>query len=155
MGANWELKKRDAILERLRNKELRATRRNLRNSPLFQDSLFQEDLVRDILDKLLARLRDEQLIRGSRQPAQKRQFNQSNQGFSGNKKYKSFQPSRGTGRGGNQGNQGRSQQQQEQQQDQGFEDRKPQGNGNRGGKRSSGGCKNFHNKKKGNGNIKN
>ena len=45
MGANWELKKRDAILEKLRNKELRATRRNLRNSPLFQDSLFKEELV--------------------------------------------------------------------------------------------------------------
>ena len=100
MGANWELKKRDSILEKLRNKENRITRRKLRNSTLFQDDLFEEKLVQDILDKLLTRLRDEQLLRGSRQPTQKRQFAQSNQGASGNKKFKSFQSFRGSSRGG-------------------------------------------------------
>ena len=155
MGANWELKKRDTILEKLRNKENRTTRRKLRNSALFQDDLFEDKLVQDILDKLLARLRDEQLLRGSGQQSSKRQFSQGNQGSSGNKKFKSFQSFRGSKRGGYQGNQGRPQHQQDQYQDQGSEDRRSQGSSNRGGKRSSGGRKRSHNKKKGHGNKKN
>ena len=154
MGANWELKKRDSILEKLRNKEVRTTRRKLRNSTLFQEDLFEDRLVQEILDKLLAKLRDEQLLRASGHQSSKRQFSQGNQGAQGNKKFKSFQSFRGSKRGGYQGNQGRPQQQQEQYQDQGSDDRRPQGGSNRGGKRSSGGRKRSH-KKKGFGNKKN
>ena len=154
MGANWELKKRDSILEKLRNKEVRTTRRKLRNSTLFQEDLFEDKLVQDILDKLLAKLRDEQLIRASGHQSSKRQFSQGNQGSQGNKKFKSFQSFRGSKRGGYQGNQGRPQQQQEQYQDQGSDERGSQGGSNRGGKRSSGGRKRSH-KKKGFGNKKN
>ena len=103
MGANWELKKRDSILEKLRNKENRTTRRKLRNSALFQDDLFEDKLVQDILDKLLTRLRDEQLLRGSNRPTPKRQFSQGSQSSSGSKKFKSFQSFRGSKRGGGSG----------------------------------------------------
>ena len=97
MASNWELKRRDSILEKMRNKESRTTRRRLRNGPLFQEKLFQEEGVQEIHDKLLSKLRDEQLINGSRQAAQKRQASSPVPASSSDKRQRASQLSRGEG----------------------------------------------------------
>ena len=57
MWANWELKRRDALLIKVKDTETKANRRSLRDSPLFQPSLFNDERIRDLQDRLVSRLK--------------------------------------------------------------------------------------------------
>ena len=72
MWANMELKRRDSILEKIKNKESKSTRKALRNGPLFQDGLFNDARVQEIHDRTIARLR-ESLILNATRPQHQRQ----------------------------------------------------------------------------------
>ena len=97
MWGNWELKRRDSLLTKVRETETKANRRSLRNEPLFQLQLFRDDQVREVQERLVARLRDNLILATAGNPAQKRPL-QSGQSFQPSKK-RHFQPSRGA-RGG-------------------------------------------------------
>ena len=99
MWANWELKRRDALLTRVRETETKANRRSLRDGPLFQPLLFSDERVRDLQERLVSRLRDNLILSAARPPTQKRQQYSSQSSQPSKKRYS--QPSRGA-RGGSQ-----------------------------------------------------
>ena len=98
MWANWELKRRDALLQKVRVSESKANRKSLRDSPLFQHTLFNSDQVRDLHNRLVARLRDDLILSAAR-PSSSQMRQQPSSSSSHNKKQKYSQPSRGA-RGG-------------------------------------------------------
>ena len=91
MWGNMELKRRDSILEKVKNKESKSTRKTLRNGPLFQDGLFNDARVQEIHDRMIARLR-ESLILNATRPQYQRQ-SQAQQNSSGRRQGQS-QPTR-------------------------------------------------------------
>ena len=97
MWANWELKRRDALLSKVRETETKANRRSLRDGPLFQPLLFSDERVRDLQERLVSRLRDNLILSAARPPSQKRQQYSSQSSQPSKKRYS--QPSRGA-RGG-------------------------------------------------------
>ena len=97
MWANWELKRRDALLLKVRDSESKTNRRSLRDSPLFQPTLFNDERIRDLQNRLVSRLRDNLILSAARPPSQKRQQPSNNNSQPQKKRYS--QPSRGA-RGG-------------------------------------------------------
>ena len=97
MWANWELKRRDALLIKVKDTESKANRRSLRDSPLFQPTLFNDERIRDLQNRLVSRLRDNLIISAARSSSQKRQQPSGNNVQPSKKRYS--QPSRGA-RGG-------------------------------------------------------
>ena len=117
MWANWELKRRDSLLSKVRESESKANRRSLRDSALFQPTLFNDERIRQVQDRLVSRLRDNLIISAARATTQKR--HQPSSGGSNQPAKKRFsQPSRGARGGFNPGpsNRGRGGMQQNQQQ---------------------------------------
>ena len=102
MWANWELKRRDALLQKVRVSESKANRKSLRDSPLFQHTLFNDDQVRDLHNRLVARLRDDLILSAAR-PASSQMRQQPSSSSSQSKKQKYSQPSRGARGGSNAG----------------------------------------------------
>ena len=92
MWGNWELKRRDSLLAKVRETESKANRRSLRNEPLFQPLLFRDEHIRELQERLVSRMRDNLILSTARNPAQKRPF-QSEQSSQPSKRGR-FQPSR-------------------------------------------------------------
>ena len=91
MWGNMELKRRDSILEKVKNKETKSTRKTLRNGPLFQDGLFNDARVQEIHDRTIARLRETLILNAARPQYQRQPQAQQN---SSGRRQGQFQPTR-------------------------------------------------------------